>query len=107
MTRPLRRPKIDIFRALQSFRRQFECPSDYERDWKSNDDCEHDKSEGPSRNFKDWKNLCRDLDQQPTDDGIRDGDLVNIAPLQLGEEIVDLHSDYLFGPISSLPASSC
>ena len=28
--------RIDIFRALQTFRRQFECPRDDERDGKSN-----------------------------------------------------------------------
>ena len=26
------------------------------------------KLHGPIRNFEEWKNLCRDLDQQPTDD---------------------------------------
>ena len=42
MTRPLRRRKIDIFRAFHSFGREFKRPSDDERDWKSHDDCEHD-----------------------------------------------------------------
>ena len=59
--------KIDIFRALDSFRRQLECPSDHQRDWKSNDDCDHDESHRPVGNFEERKNLCRDLDDQPTD----------------------------------------
>ena len=42
---------------------------------------------GPIRNFKDWKNLCRDLDQQPADDRICYRYLVNVAPLQLSEKL--------------------
>ena len=45
----------------------------------------------PIRNFKDWENLCRDLDEQPANDRVRDRNLVNVAPLQLGEEIVRVH----------------
>src|SRR5437870_2780742 len=37
-------------------------------------------------------NGCRDLYDQPTNDRVRDGDFVNIAPLQLGEEISRVHS---------------
>ena len=48
--------------------------------------------ESPIRNFKDWENLCRDLDQQPTNDRIRNCHLVNVASLQLGEEVFDLHN---------------
>jgi len=33
------------------------------------------------RNFKDWENLCRNLDQQSADDLVGDGDFVDIAPL--------------------------
>src|SRR5438132_8743007 len=84
-------PRIDIFSSLDSFRCQLKCPCDHERDRKSNDDCEHDQSEGPIRNFKDWENLCRDLDQQPTNYRVRDGNLVNIAPLQLGKEVTRVH----------------
>jgi len=35
------------------------------------------------------------LHQQPAGDGVRDRNFLNVAPLQLGEEIVDLH---FFGP---------
>src|SRR5947207_2727096 len=37
------------------------------------------------------KDLSGDLHEQPTDDCVDDRNLVNIAPLQLGEKIVDLH----------------
>ena len=50
--------------------------------------CEHDKPHRPIRNFEERKNLRRDLNHQPADDRVRDRDLVNIAPLQLGEEIL-------------------
>ena len=39
----------------------------------------------PIRNFEEWKNLRRDLNQQPAYDGVCNRDLVNIAPLQFGE----------------------
>ena len=88
------RGEIDIFRAFQSFRRQFERPGDNERDGKSDDDCEHNKAHCPIRNLEKRENLRGDLNQQPTDDGIRSSDLVNVAPLQLGKEIFDLHLDF-------------
>jgi hypothetical protein len=31
------------------------------------------------------------LNQQPRDDGVRDGNLVYVAPLHLGEEVAGLH----------------
>jgi len=42
-----------------------------------------------------WKDLCRDLNEQPRDDGVRDGDLVNIAPFQFAEEILRIHCSFL------------
>ena len=52
-------------------------------------DHEHDdKAHHPVRNFEKWKNLGRDLNQQPTDNCVSDRNLVNVAPLQLGKEII-------------------
>src|SRR5213076_216783 len=99
--------EIDIFGALDSFRGEFKRPRHDERDWKSNDNCEHDQSEGPIRNFKDRENLCRDLDQQPADDRVGDGNLVNISSPQLGEEVTRRHTFTCYGPTCSLRASSC
>jgi hypothetical protein len=39
------------------------------------------------------------LNQEPTDDRIGDRNLVNVAPLQFGEKIVDLH----FFEVSAFP----
>ena len=78
-----------IFRAFQSFRRQFKRPRDNERDGKPDNDCEHDKAHCPIRNFEKRKNLGGNLNGQPTDDRVHDRDFVNVAPLQLGEEVAD------------------
>ncbi len=75
------RGEIDIFRAFQSFRRQFERPGENDRDGKSKDDCEHNKAHCPIRNFEKRKYLRSDLNQQPRDDRVRDRNLVNVAPL--------------------------
>src|SRR4029453_9525335 len=76
----------DIFRSLDPFRRQFKCPSDNERDWESDRDEDDDQSHDPVRNLEEWKNLRRDLNYQPTDNRVRDGNLVDIPSFQLGEE---------------------
>ena len=47
----------------------------------------------PNLEFQDWGNLCRNLDQQPTNNRIGDRHLVNVAPLQLGEEVARVHGD--------------
>ena len=73
--------KIDIFRALDSFRRELEGPGDDERDWESSRDQNDDQSHNPGRNLQEWKNLRGNLNQQPANNRIGDGDLVNIAPL--------------------------
>jgi hypothetical protein len=76
----------DIFRALDSFGRELEGPGDNERDGKSNYDREHDQPHRPTRDLKERENLRRDLDEQPRHNRISDGNLVDVAPLQLGEE---------------------
>ena len=45
----------------------------------------------PLRRIKRGKKNRRRLNRQPRDHCISDRDFVNIAPLQLGEEIIDLH----------------
>src|SRR4029434_7314476 len=64
------------------------------RDRETDYEQEHDESHCPIRNFEKWKDLRYDLNQQPADDRIGDGDLVNIAPLQFVEEA-------LHGPMHS------
>ena len=53
--------------------------------------CEHDQSHPPTRNLEKWENLCGNLNQEPRHHGIGDGNLINVAPLQLGEEAAEVH----------------
>src|SRR5439155_10407240 len=62
-------------------------------DRKSDDDECDDQPHHPVRNFQERKNLRRNLNEQPSNNGIRDRNFVNVAPLQLGEEIVLIHFD--------------
>src|SRR5262249_39841785 len=65
----------------------------------------------PVRNLKKWKDLCRDLQQKPGDDCVGDRNLVNIASLQLCEEVLlQVHSARLersARPDCILPLSAC
>ena len=45
-----------------------------------------DQSHDPIWNLEEWKDLRRDLNYQPTDNRVRDGNLVDIPSFQLGEE---------------------
>src|SRR5262249_7219002 len=49
------------------------------------------QTDHPIRNVQEGKNLRGDLDQQPADDGIRDCNLVNVAPLEFGEDVPRIH----------------
>ena len=71
----------NIFHSLDAFRGQLERPCQNQSDGKANHDDEHNEPHRPIWNLEEWKDLCRDLNEQPRDDGVRDGDLVNIAPL--------------------------
>src|SRR6266498_4015055 len=92
---PNRFAKIDIFCPLDSFRRQLECPGQNHRHGKSDNEQQYNKTHSPVRNFKEWKNLTRNLHEQPCDDCIGDRDLVNVAPLQFGEEFAHVHDGVL------------
>src|SRR6266568_4705416 len=72
---------IDIFCALDSFRRQFKRPGKNQRHGKSDDEQQHHKTYRPIRNFEKRKNLARDLHEQPCKDCISDRNLVNVASL--------------------------
>src|SRR6266542_4285297 len=78
---PNRFTKIDIFCALDSFRRQLECPGKNQRHWKSDNEQQHHKTHSPIRNFKERKNLTRDLHQQPCHDAVSNRNFINVAPL--------------------------
>ena len=78
---PNRFAKIDIFRALDSFRREFKRPSQDQRNWKTNYQEQHHQAHSPTWDIEEWKNLAGDLHEQPRDDRVRNCDLVNVAAL--------------------------
>src|SRR6478609_6109034 len=78
--------RIGGFSPFDSFRCEFKSPRDDECDWKANRNDRDDQPHNPIWNLEEWKNLRRDLDHKPADNRVRHGNLVNIAPLQLGEE---------------------
>src|SRR5207253_8362213 len=86
--------KIDIFRAFDSFRSELKGPSDDERDRESSRDQYDHQPHDPSWNLQERENLGGNLNQEPADNRIGDRNFINIASLQLGEEILDLHSGF-------------
>ena len=88
-----RRCKIDIFRALDAFRRELKRPCDDERDWKPDRDQYDHQPHNPSWNFQEWKDLRGNLNQEPADNRVGNGNFVNVAPLQFGEEVPRFHLD--------------
>src|SRR6266536_1934685 len=103
---PNRFARIDIFRALDSFRREFKRPGKNHRHGKSDNEQQHYKTHRPIRNFEERKNLTRDLHQQPCDDCVGDRNFVNVASLQLSEEILRVHGDDPFFGAKTLVTSS-
>src|SRR5262249_34368312 len=71
--------------------RDLERPGKHERNRKSNNQNEDDNLHRPLRRIERGKKNGCGLNREPCDDRVRDRDLVNIAPLELGEEVVDLH----------------
>jgi hypothetical protein len=72
-----------FFGLLQTFRRKLTRPRDHNPVW----------------NFQERQNLCGNLNQEPANNRVRDRDFINIAPLQLSEEIVDLHEADIEKPL--------
>ena len=72
---------IDIFRSPQALRREFKRPGDHERNRKTYYYYQDHEADGPVWDFEKWKDLRRDLNQQPTDNGVGDRNLVNVSPL--------------------------
>src|SRR5206468_2116731 len=73
--------------ALDALRGRFKSPRDDKRDRKTYCDQDEKQADNPIRDLKERKDLRRNLRDHPTDHSISDGDLVDIAPLQLSEEI--------------------
>ena len=101
MRRAIDSPGATSSVALDSFRRQLERPGEHECDRKPE---EHDRDKHlhhPRRRLKGREQNRRRLNEQPRHHRVGDRDLVNIAPLQLGEEI--LHDDLLIDGLRLRP----
>src|SRR2546426_10314192 len=83
--------KIDIFGALDSFRRQFERPSQPECDRQAHYDEQNNKTNHPVWNVEDREHLRDTLGKGPAGDHVRNRDFVNIAPLEFAEEFLRIH----------------
>ena len=78
--------RVDIFGPFDPFRCHFKRPGPNQRHWKTQDQEQHQEAYRPLRDLEEWKDLRRDLNQQPRQNGVRDRHFVNIPPLQFGEE---------------------
>src|SRR5205085_1116019 len=96
-----RRHRICDFGALNSVRGDLEHPGQNKRDWQTENNEQNNQSNDPVRNVEDWKNLRDSLRERPAGDNVSDRDLVNIAPLQLGEKIPAVHLKAI-EPLNSL-----
>src|SRR5207245_2164512 len=77
--------------TLDSFRRDLECPRKDQHDWKTEYENGDKHFHHPRRRFEGWKENRCCLNQEPRHNCVGDRDLVNVAPPQLGEKVVDLH----------------
>ena len=82
---------IEIFFALDPFRGDLERPSHSDGDGKTDDRSEDNQAHRPIRDVEKRKDLRRDLNQEPADDDIGHGHVVNAAPFQFGEEGLVVH----------------
>src|SRR5713101_45246 len=77
--------------TFNTFRRQLEHPGQNQRN-RQTDYYDYDnRADHPVRNVEDGKHLRDSLRKSPTGDNVGDRNLVNIASLQLREEVFDLH----------------
>src|SRR5436305_3869166 len=83
--------RVGCASAFDSFRRYLKHPAKNKRNRQTENDEQNNQSNDPVRNVEDRKNLRDALREGPTRDDVRDRNLVNIAPLQLGEEIAWIH----------------
>ncbi len=58
-------------------------------EWKLNNQSKANNC--PRRNLDQREDLRRDLNEQPGHDPVGDRNFVNIAPLELGEEVFQVH----------------
>ena len=73
-------------------RGDIEKPRQYECHWKSGDDHQHNDSLRQRGNLEDRKDLRNNLHDQPAGHRIRGTNFIDMAPLQLGEKVLWIHS---------------
>lgn len=80
--------------AVEKLFRRFEVAlrGQDERDGEAEREQEHDEAHGPVRHSKEGEDLGRHLNQEPGNDRVGDGDLLNVAAFQLGEEVAQIHA---------------
>src|SRR5436309_2158102 len=83
--------RVGCASTFDSFRRYLRHPAKNKRNRQTNNDEHDNQTNYPIRNVEDRKDLRNALGKGPTRDDVRDRNLVDIAPLQLGEEGVIVH----------------
>src|SRR5436190_16745556 len=101
----MRLGRIDILGSLNSLRRNLERPGKNQRDWKPDDDEKNNQSDRPVWNIEHWKNLRDSLRERPTGDDVGNRDFVNVAPLQLGKEVLRVHFKGVAGSFGASDAT--
>src|SRR5439155_13885974 len=86
---------IEILRPHNSFGSEFVEPGEQHCDWKSDRERNDNKTHRIIRNLKKWKDLRGKLREEPCDDSVSDRCAVNIAPLQLRQNVLRIHSAHL------------
>src|SRR5947207_8955505 len=77
--------------TFDSFRRYLKHPAKNKRNRQTENDEQDNQSNDPVRNVEHRKDLRDSLRKRPTGYDVSNADLVNIAPLQLGEEVALIH----------------
>jgi hypothetical protein len=82
---------VEFLGSLDSFRRQLECPSQPKRNGQTHYNQQNKQTNEPVWNGENGQYLRQALSESPTRDGVRDGDFVNVAPLQFGKKLPEVH----------------
>src|SRR5438477_2580504 len=81
-----------LFGSLDALWSQLVSPRENHGDGKTEQKENNHQPHAPARDFKKWKYLGRDLDEQPGGDAVGDGDLVDVSSLEFGEKISEVHA---------------
>src|SRR2546430_16228218 len=83
---------MEIFCPNDPFGSEFVNPGEQHRDWKTDHERNDNKTHCGIRNFKKREDLRRELREEPCDDSVSDRCAINVAPFQLGEDVLCFHS---------------